>query len=139
MHPNQSSFEWENIYNKTQARTSYLDPNIPTLLSIFSPVAFDLSRNLLLRNFYGQIESVSGPPNNRKYSFDQTLVGGFFKDSLPSNVKATLLIQPSYTTDSLPFSCMSFIHPDHISSELPKPCFASSDSNEFCWMPTSTN
>jgi hypothetical protein len=77
------------------------------------------------------LASVYGPSEQRSYTFDDTLIPGFFKEMSDTNVQSIITFQPMETSD---FSCQSFINPNVKSQDIPAPYFCTKgEERVFQW------
>ena len=72
-----------------------------------------------------------GSTNERNYTFDDTLIPGFFKEMSETNVQSIITFQPTENSD---FTNQSFLHPTVKSQDIPAPYFGTTgEERVFQW------
>jgi hypothetical protein len=126
-----SSVEWRIILKDIQENITQLKSSLPTIISIVSNKTSNITENHILSLLYGPLASVYGSTKQRNYTFDDTLIPGFFKEMNETNVQSIITFQPTETRE---FTSRSFLNPTVKSKEVPSPYFGiSGEEHIFQW------
>ena len=134
--PFRSPIEWKQIYSQIQEYLSSQKTDIPKVISVVSNHHSSITNNHLLSLLYGPLASMSGPTENRSYTFDDTLIPGLFKENADGNVQSLIRFYP---TENQHFQSQSFLNPHTQTGNYPSPYFCnakdtfSDGENIFQW------